>query len=1181
MSRPSNIYAERVFSEHPLALWALDDDASYLSLMSENNRQMSSWTITGGTKSISVSDVDRPIEGSSLIKITPSDTQLTILESVEPVSSSLLIPEYSKFNVSTYFYSTTSLINSVTVECLYIDPNTSEEVSQSKSFSIITSKIWSFLSHSFDIPEQNVDIYFRISIAMSGASSESVYFNGLSVGQLNDQTMTESVGAISVSATSENVAIDPALYISPASPYGISDKLGYYVSSRQQLYSENLGFPMVYGSDNVTKISPNPYGPSLIIPAFGFLNESGKNKNLTLEFWINVSPDTNDPVRIVGPIGSRDGLYVDGSHLTLKIGNDLSSKFIGSWNRPMLIHIRVQNDIASVLINGEQAISMSYSAEGLSSIVDSYLGSLTYGKSQDWIGFYSSETLGSMQIDVPAIYSYIVSEVVAKRRFIYGQGVQFPDIVNTAYGGTSATIDYRVSEYSNNYLYPDMGRWSNGILENFVVDNDILSTPQYSPPKIVLNESTNTAWLSASKTVNQLSSDAKTFIDLSLASSNGGYLFIDNLNVLQQDVKAIYGSFRSNSLNKQTLFRIEDEVTKQYFLAELSGSIISYKLYSKDNVELAGVENAEHILGLSFVAGINIDKFSNVYGKSIATFFGSRNRLKVYFGGQSTFENTFSGRIYNIGICSQRNLNKISSLFKEDGTIANELDTFNEYIIGNTTELSGGDPDTTFIEFFDGGSPDTFSSAKIYDHVASYTASPQLYLDAFSIKVVSSSSWQDYVPLKHFAKFTGNKDGTKSYRLSYLQFNLDNPVIKNISNQTYDTSTNSVKTYISFQYNYSGANNLFEDIPSKVSLSETNSVVPGSNWEYEKYEVVDGTTIQVPSGISFDKLSIVIHIEANTVSDSTKSVNFKRLQIAGQALHSDRFTKINTAFGVGLYPYRQSGVYYDYDGYNPVSIQKDSTPYLHLTDTSGISLSGDISVGRGIYMQVNPTASEDFKLGAMQLLAKYRKKTFSSTPELISTISAIDKTLNIYVVASSESSNVGVLYVTNVRTGLPENGVSIYINGVLASRAIIRSEEWTMIGIQFANSLEFSEFSGTVSINGNILVNNLSTYRLSSLQSAVTSVFRLWSELPTILAGEGIPEATWNDLLTHVPVITWQNVLYIPSVKTYLIDPKIIFKTYTGTNKVIVKDSSIVTFKKYAYNTYKDVAWTNSIVSPV
>ena len=50
MSIPSNLYAEKIFSEHPLALWALDDKLDYVSLISESQRNiLGLWSKTNCT----------------------------------------------------------------------------------------------------------------------------------------------------------------------------------------------------------------------------------------------------------------------------------------------------------------------------------------------------------------------------------------------------------------------------------------------------------------------------------------------------------------------------------------------------------------------------------------------------------------------------------------------------------------------------------------------------------------------------------------------------------------------------------------------------------------------------------------------------------------------------------------------------------------------------------------------------------------------------------------------------------------------------------------------------------------------------------------------------------------------------------------------------------------------------
>jgi hypothetical protein len=56
----------------------------------------------------------------------------------------------------------------------------------------------------------------------------------------------------------------------------------------------------------------------------------------------------------------------------------------------MLIHIRLITDNATVLINGEQVISLDFITSGIS------LPSIT---GEDWIGFYAYNNVNPIEID--------------------------------------------------------------------------------------------------------------------------------------------------------------------------------------------------------------------------------------------------------------------------------------------------------------------------------------------------------------------------------------------------------------------------------------------------------------------------------------------------------------------------------------------------------------------------------------------------------------------------------------------------------------------------------------------------------------------------------------------------------------------------------------------------------------
>ena len=49
MTTSLNLYATKVFSEQPIALWALDDTTDYVALVSPENQNLSNLDVSGAT----------------------------------------------------------------------------------------------------------------------------------------------------------------------------------------------------------------------------------------------------------------------------------------------------------------------------------------------------------------------------------------------------------------------------------------------------------------------------------------------------------------------------------------------------------------------------------------------------------------------------------------------------------------------------------------------------------------------------------------------------------------------------------------------------------------------------------------------------------------------------------------------------------------------------------------------------------------------------------------------------------------------------------------------------------------------------------------------------------------------------------------------------------------------------
>ena len=166
MSNPSNLYAEKVFAEHPTGLWALDDDADYVSLISEADRVLSDTTKwdapIGGTVSAYPESIDEPFIGSYVGKITatPTSNEFGSVTMISKDKKNLQeLNEYLKtFSVGGYFYSQSSYIAGFEIGYQYTDTTSGETITHLKNYDTVINNNWIFISETFDTPPDDAQI---------------------------------------------------------------------------------------------------------------------------------------------------------------------------------------------------------------------------------------------------------------------------------------------------------------------------------------------------------------------------------------------------------------------------------------------------------------------------------------------------------------------------------------------------------------------------------------------------------------------------------------------------------------------------------------------------------------------------------------------------------------------------------------------------------------------------------------------------------------------------------------------------------------------------------------------------------------------------------------------------------------------------------------------------------------
>jgi hypothetical protein len=1237
MFNPSNLYAEKVFAEHPLRLWSLDDNADYIDLTG-GNHDIFSWEVSGGTAEAAVNFPNSPFENSSVTLINPTlpsegYSEVTLYGNIS-INPNTLNKTLSTFSMGTYIYSDTPYIESATIGYRYYDHAKETYATVEKKYETNLNDNWFFISETFDAPTlshitDSVVPFIKIGYVVvpnTDISHHKFYQNGFSLGQWAENFHTSSLGIVP-SAFPSDINLEQDLAV-PAKTYGLSESNAYYLVKDNALMAQNVGIPLVFGSTNITKVLANDGKPSLVLPGCGILNSVGQHKEQTVEFWISVHSNTTIDRKIFGPINSDDGIYVNGPFMVLKINDHIGSHYVGKWERPMLVDLRIGHNTASLMINGEQVIELTFMTNELSLPLE-YVN----GKSQDWLGFYAYEDVPQLEVDCVAIYPYQVPSVVAKRRFVYGQGVEFPENINTAYSGTSMYIDYPFAEYSNNYTYPDLGKWSQGFLDNLAVKKSALSLGDYIEPVINLSDKT------AEELINLIEGEDLpfTFRPNSTWNSVNGNIFIEKFNLLNRDTDCIYGIFKrvEHESSTQTLIRIENSLTGEHFSIDIVDNSIVYSLSGQ-----AIYTAYPTAINEKFAVGLKVSDFVSYFGGSVAAFFGNRSALSVYVGGTKEFTNTFTGKIYTFALCSSRNFRGAVGFFDARGLpmdYLNIFETYPEYVEIDADAnpfASGGyyDANDVFVKvspsfwtyYISGGIVSTFLPQFLSQHVPSYKLSITSRFGKKKFGVSIDGYWEDHIPLTYFAKYVTDIDGTQKYDLDFIQFNIDYPApslfmktversswtyqelnqkysspiqrqydsldnqlftgyadYEDLSNNlttrySYDTTKSKVKTYVTFQYLSTGANSPESAFIDIVPLSNNGIVRPGAEWMTTMYEVVDNAIIYPPRGIDLKTLALVTHIHVSVDDVVSNPITIRSLQYASQTLNAGGDNKIGTRFGVPIYPYKKSGIYFDYKSENPYSIYKGSSPHLYLTRDSGIELRGDYDplINRGILIPINQNQADGYKVMAMQMYLRYNQNSFEALPVEIFEIESKSGIIKFFMEANSDTGNRARIYAINAQTGQIEDGITFYWNGQLVKEPIMTIREWGLLGISFSNVLNFVNFAGSIRINGPILFNNVSYYQSTNLQEVQKVTSRPWFRVQY----SGQLELDWN---YWAEAYLWRGMLVISSTSYYGVNPSDIYKAFTGTNKIIIEDDSVFQFGGYQYAAYQDITWQSQIQNPV
>ncbi len=1179
----SNLYASKIFAEHPLALWALDDNLPFVSLFEEQYKDIKETWIIDSNKGSFVSfsenhiPKNRPLffEPVSLVtKAIDSNLDFTIQSPSAAYFNSFTDLDIDKKSVSIniYAYSFTSIVNYYEIGFEYVDPSTGQVVFNANRVSPGALGFWQKITHTAsDIPF-NVVVKPTIKVVYKNANSSDeedyyVFFNGISLGQWSEVFHFESTGIFPIDLQEKNNSLEGQSikkenleffieYLNSASvtlnnislveadSYGFDeDNSGYYVVDRGKLLAINGGMPLIYGSKNVTQIfnSENKKVPSLIVPGQGFLSEDGKYKNFTTEFWLRIDHYSNDPIKIFGNLDSEDGIYVDEEYITVNIASYSKSHFIGKWYRPMLIDFCYSPNMVKLYINGESVIEFDIDVE------------LINFSNNNMLGFFSNSFVYEYSLDCVAIYPYIVPKELIKKRYIYGQGVDLSENIVSKFVGENYYVDFTFSGYSNNLMYPDMASWQSGFYNNLNIKNKIITSLEYKSPEILITPKSSSAVFETDLLLDNYNLQNENFTFLNFVPTDeyldfNSSLFFDSLNYVE-DTTSFIGTFKKiQNLNLEETIAVFTNLStnKNLEIVATEGQVV-YKFFdglSETIIETYNVLNEKFLIGLDF------KKFAKNYRSIIGNFFDNLQSVSLSIG--NGLESQFTGNVYNITFNDDFLTRKdFQNLFTSKGTINAPVE----------------------------------NALVFEDYIGTYTVSFSKTNESISLDLGAKGYWEDSIPFTSFSKLVKGEDGRNYNDLDLIQFNIDYPysILKNLETSSDDVK---LKTFITIQtfenvgkVPYSNYNNIVDLTSAKV-LDFDNTV----DVRKTKFQISDGTVIFPPKELTnFENYYITIHLEISTRSINSKPFIINKMSLASLSIDESGPYQVKTKNGNDIYPFSRNSNIYNYKLKNPFTIGKESVSYLYLSGDSGIRvLPYSSSYTRGIAYPININQREDYFFGGVQFWVLFDE---SALVENQITIGSIRTTKVKYLInlVPEVGGRRGRLVLINEKTNQEVNNFQFFQNGILVDNPYLSPLTWSSIVISFGEEISLANEIGIFEIYSGVLVNNVAIFEKTSEVIGQTIFPRFWEEILT--ESKTGTRATWgywrSSDVQPESENTWKNVFEFLETLKYSLDGESLFRSYMGISNIVADDSSIVSLDSDSVSLITDVVWSSNFYKPL
>lgn len=248
---------------------------------------------------------------------------------------------------------------------------------------------------------------------------------------------------------------------------------------------------------------------------------------------------------------------------------------------------------------------------------------------------------------------------------------------------------------------------------------------------------------------------------------------------------------------------------------------------------------------------------------------------------------------------------------------------------------------------------------------------------------------------------------------------------------------------------------------------------------------------------------------------------------------------------------------------NPFIITKESSPYLYLTEYSGIYINNyePNTLNRGAKVNLNSGLQSNFKVAGVQFWIRYPETLFSASATVFD------------IIGVSSSVQINMVPETGQRRGFLQGSdgeIGFFQNGVQVENAILYPKEWVAVMATFLTPIDMANFQGEINIYPGFVMNNISIYSYEDELIDITkTVYKIWNGvlIPDVQAP--LIQADWSEYTS----LTWSDATARTVPNDYTIDGSQVYSNQIGTSIVTVEDDAKISVYSNGIDILTDISW--------